>query len=43
MEIQGVDGGLPTSSTFAPFNLVMNFSYKTSDYIDYRLLKHRLR
>ncbi|MEX5937395.1 phage tail domain-containing protein [Mammaliicoccus sciuri] len=43
MEIQGVDGGLPTSSTFAPFNLVMNFSYKTSDYIDYRLLKHKLR
>lgn len=42
-EIEGVDGGLPSAGSFAPFNLVMNFSYKGTDKVDYRLLKQKIR
>ena len=42
-EINGVDGVLLGPSTFGPFNLVLNFSFKGVDTEDYRLAKQKIR
>ena len=42
-EINGVDGVLLGASNFAPFNLIVNFSFKGLDTEDYRLVKQKLR
>ena len=42
-EINGVDGVLLGPSTFGPFNLVLNFSFKGVDTEDYRLVKQKIR
>src|SRR5699024_12157717 len=41
--INGVDGVLLGPSTFGPFNLVLNFSFKGVDNKDYKLVKQKLR
>lgn len=42
-EISGVDGGLLSSISFAPFNLILRFVYSGVDVTDYHLLKKQLR
>lgn len=42
-EISGVDGGLLSPISFAPFNLVLRFVYSGSDIKDYHLLKKKMR
>lgn len=42
-EIQGVDGGMLSQISFAPFNLVLRFVYSGVDVTDYHLLKRKLR
>lgn len=42
-EINGVDGILLGPSTFGPFNLVLNFSFKGLDTKDLKLYKQKLR
>lgn len=42
-DIQGVDGSLPSASTFAPFKLVLRFVYSGQDIADYHMVKQRLR
>lgn len=42
-EIQGVDGLLLSSSSFGPFNLVLNFFYRGLDVFDYKSVQKRLR
>lgn len=42
-EISGVDGGLLSPISFAPFNLILRFVYSGVDVIDYHLLKKQLR
>lgn len=41
--INGVDGVLLGPSTFGPFNLILNFSFKGVDNKDYKLVKQKLR
>ena len=41
--VNGVDGVLMGPSTFGPFNLVLNFSFKGVDNKDYKLVKQKLR
>ncbi|KXA43062.1 MULTISPECIES: distal tail protein Dit [Staphylococcus] len=43
LEINGTDGVLLGPTTFGPFNLVLNFSFKGEDKEDLRLLKQKLR
>ena len=43
LEIKGTDGVLLGPTTFGPFNLVLNFSFKGEDKRDLRLLKQKLR
>lgn len=42
-EISGVDGGLLSPISFAPFNLILRFVYSGSDIKDYHLLKKKMR
>ncbi|MDW4351469.1 phage tail family protein [Staphylococcus saprophyticus] len=42
-EISGVDGGLLSPISFAPFNLILRFVYSGVDVTDYHLLKKQLR
>ena len=42
-EIKGTDGVLKGPTTFGPFNLVLNFSYKDDDIQGYNLMKQKLR
>lgn len=42
-EISGVDGGLLSTISFAPFNLILRFVYSGVDVSDYHLLKKQLR
>lgn len=42
-EINGVDGGLLSPISFAPFNLILRFVYSGVDVTDYHLLKKQLR
>ncbi|MGY0683215.1 phage tail domain-containing protein [Mammaliicoccus sciuri] len=42
-EISGVDGGLLSPISFAPFNLILRFVYSGVDVSDYHLLKKQLR
>lgn len=42
-EINGTDGVLMGPTTFGPFNLVLNFSYKDNDIKGYQLMKQKLR
>lgn len=42
-EISGVDGGLLSPISFAPFNLILRFVYSGVDVADYHLLKKQLR
>ncbi len=42
-EISGVDGGLLSPISFAPFNLILRFVYSGVDVSDYQLLKKQLR
>lgn len=42
-EISGVDGGLLSPISFAPFNLILRFVYSGIDVTDYHLLKKQLR
>lgn len=43
LEVKGTDGVLLGPTTFGPFNLVLNFSFKGEDKRDLRLLKQKLR
>lgn len=43
LEIKGTDGVLLGPTTFGPFNLILNFSFKGEDTRDLRLLKQKLR
>lgn len=43
IEINGIDGVLMGPTTFGPFNLVLNFSFKGLDTRDLRLYKQKLR
>ncbi|OAX02341.1 phage tail domain-containing protein [Staphylococcus epidermidis] len=42
-EINGIDGVLMGPTTFGPFNLILNFSFKGVDTRDLRLYKQKLR
>lgn len=42
-EVNGTDGVLMGPSSFGPFNLVLNFSFKGQDTKDLRLIKQKLR
>ena len=42
-EINGTDGVLMGPTTFGPFNLILNFSYKDDDIKGYNLMKQKLR
>jgi phage-related protein len=42
-EVSGVDGGLLSPISFAPFNLILRFVYSGVDVADYHLLKKQLR
>ena len=42
-EINGIDGVLMGPTTFGPFNLILNFSFKGVDTKDLRLYKQKLR
>lgn len=42
-EINGTDGVLMGPSSFGPFNLILNFSFKGQDTKDLRLIKQKLR
>lgn len=42
-EINGTDGVLLGPTTFGPFNLILNFSYKDDDVKGYNLVKQKLR
>lgn len=42
-EINGTDGVLMGPTTFGPFNLVLNFSFKGLDTKDLKLYKHKIR
>ncbi|WP_239748950.1 MULTISPECIES: phage tail domain-containing protein [unclassified Mammaliicoccus] len=42
-EVSGVDGGLLSPISFAPFNLILRFVYSGVDVTDYHLLKKQLR
>ncbi|UXU51804.1 phage tail family protein [Staphylococcus arlettae] len=43
LEVKGKDGVLIGASTFAPFNLILRFYYKSIDIKDYKLFYQRLR
>ena len=43
LEVKGTDGVLLGPTTFGPFNLILNFSFKGEDTRDLRLLKQKLR
>lgn len=43
LEVKGTDGVLLGPTTFGPFNLVLNFSFKGEDNRDLKLLKQKLR
>lgn len=43
IEVNGSDGVLQGSMNFGPFNLILRFSYKGTDYKEYRLAKEKLR
>ncbi|MGW7977583.1 phage tail family protein [Staphylococcus xylosus] len=42
-EVNGTDGVLMGPSSFGPFNLILNFSFKGQDTKDLRLIKQKLR
>lgn len=42
-EVNGIDGVLMGPSSFGPFNLILNFSFKGQDTKDLRLIKQKLR
>ncbi|MFJ1815241.1 distal tail protein Dit [Staphylococcus saprophyticus] len=42
-EISGVDGGILSPISYAPFNLILRFVYSGVDVSDYHLLKQKLR
>src|SRR5699024_7066627 len=42
-EINGTDGVLMGPTTFGPFSLILNFSYKDDDIKGYNLLQQKLR
>ena len=43
IEVNGSDGVLQGPMNFGPFNLILRFSYKGTDYKEYRLAKEKLR
>lgn len=43
VEMNGTDGVLVGPSSFGPFNLILNFSFKGQDTKDLRLIKQKLR